>query len=186
MLAWLTIHLLTYNYGCNHTSAPHGDALKDYKMALSESIYLLYASISQFKVSAWLKRRATWFVPGDFPIWKGRIFKGTIIQFYSIKTVNISPQKLRNIYIESTLSRTIFNGSLRWYIDCISMFNIILSIWYIWSKVNIWNVNRAWATAFIFDIWTGVLQKVSKFLRQKMSRPGKDSNPQPSDLCRML
>ena len=41
----------------------------------------------------------------------------------------------------------------------------------IWSKANIWNVNCAQATAFIFDTWTGVLVKVSKFLRQKMSRP---------------
>ena len=31
-----------------------------------------------------------------------------------------------------------------------------------------------------------VLVKVSKLLRQKMSRPEGDSNPQPSDSCRML
>ena len=42
---------------------------------------------------------------------------------------------------------------------------------YIWNKVNIWNVNCARATASIFDTWTDVLAKVSKFLRQKMSRP---------------
>ena len=74
------------------------------------------------------------------------------------------------------------------------------SIWYQWgvadkgwiflnhflSKLNIWNVNRARATAFIFDTRTGVLEKVSKFLRQKMSRPKRNSNPQPSDSCRML
>ena len=41
---------------------------------------------------------------------------------------------------------------------------------YFWSKVNIWNVNCARATTFIFNTWTGVV-KVSKFLRQKMSRP---------------
>ena len=33
---------------------------------------------------------------------------------------------------------------------------------YFWSKVNIWNVNCARATAFIFDTRTGVLVKVSK------------------------
>ena len=33
---------------------------------------------------------------------------------------------------------------------------------YFWSKVNIWNVNCARATAFIFDTQTGVLVKVSK------------------------
>ena len=46
-----------------------------------------------------------------------------------------------------------------------------------WSKVNIWNINCARATAFIFDTRTGVFVKVSKILRQKMSRPEGDSNP---------
>ena len=49
---------------------------------------------------------------------------------------------------------------------------------YFWSKVNIWYVKCARATAFIFDTLTGVLVKVSKFLIQKMSRPKGDSNPQ--------
>ena len=57
---------------------------------------------------------------------------------------------------------------------------------YFLNKVNIWNVNCARATAFIFDTRTGVLVKVSKFLRQKMSRPERDSKPQSSDSCRML
>ena len=38
---------------------------------------------------------------------------------------------------------------------------------YFLSKVNIWNVNHARSTAFIFDTRTGVLVKVSKFVRQK-------------------
>ena len=38
---------------------------------------------------------------------------------------------------------------------------------YFWSEVNIWYVNCARATSFIFDTRTGVLVKVSKFLRQK-------------------
>ena len=33
---------------------------------------------------------------------------------------------------------------------------------YFWSKVNIWNVNCARVTAFIFDTRTGVLVKVSE------------------------
>ena len=49
-----------------------------------------------------------------------------------------------------------------------------------WSKINIWYVNCARATAFIFDTRTDVLVKVSKFLRQKMSRPGGGLEPQPS------
>ena len=57
---------------------------------------------------------------------------------------------------------------------------------YFWSKVNIRNVNCVRATAFVFDTRTDVLVKVSKFLRQKMSRPEGDSNPHPSDSCRML
>ena len=80
---------------------------------------------------------------------------------------------------------------MRWYLD------IELGAWpsarttavqmrYFLCKVNIWYVNCARATAFIFDTRTGVLVKVSKFLRQKMSRPEGDSNPQPSDSCRML
>ena len=55
-----------------------------------------------------------------------------------------------------------------------------------WSKVYIWYVNCALATAFNFDTWMGVLVKVSNFLRQKTYRPEGDSNPQPSDSCRML
>ena len=52
-------------------------------------------------------------------------------------------------------------------------------------KVNIWNVNCAQASAFIFDSRTDVLMKVSKFLRQKMSRHQRDSSSQTSDSCRM-
>ena len=51
---------------------------------------------------------------------------------------------------------------------------------------EIWNVNSARATAFIFDTRTGVLVKVSMFLRQKMSRPEGYSNSEPSDSCQML
>ena len=51
---------------------------------------------------------------------------------------------------------------------------------YFWSKVNIWNVNCARATALIFDTRTDVLVKVSNIMRQKMSRSDGDSNPQPS------
>ena len=53
---------------------------------------------------------------------------------------------------------------------------------YFLSKINIWYVNCARATAFIFGTRTGVLMNVSKFLRQKMSRPEGDSNPQSSEM----
>ena len=48
------------------------------------------------------------------------------------------------------------------------------------SKFIIWYGKCARATALIFDLRTGVLVKVSKFLRQKMARPEGGSNPQPS------
>ena len=54
--------------------------------------------------------------------------------------------------------------------------HLMHKLFYFLSKVNIWNVNCARATAFIFDTRTGILVKVSKFLRQKMSRPEGDSN----------
>ena len=57
---------------------------------------------------------------------------------------------------------------------------------YFLIKVNIWNVNCALATTFIFDKRKDVLFKVSKFVRPKMSRPEGDSNPQPSDSCWMF
>ena len=57
---------------------------------------------------------------------------------------------------------------------------------YFQSKVKISNANCALTTTFIFDTRTDVRLKVSKFLRQKMSRPERDSNPQSSDSCRMV
>ena len=42
---------------------------------------------------------------------------------------------------------------------------------------NIGNVNFVRGTAFVLDTWKGVLLKASMFLRQKMSRPKWDSNP---------
>ena len=54
------------------------------------------------------------------------------------------------------------NGNTRWITNATDQ--------YFGSKFNIWNVNCARATAFIFGIRTGVLVKVSKLLIQKMSR----------------
>ena len=52
-------------------------------------------------------------------------------------------------------------------------------------KVNIWNVNCAQASAFIFDSRTDVLRKVPKFWRQKMSRHQRDSSSQTANSCRI-
>ena len=73
-------------------------------------------------------------------------------------------QLVRTCYsltIFTMIYNTIFNGCL-----------LILLL----SKVNIWNVNYARAITLIFDTRTDALLKVSKFLRQKMSRPQGDSN----------
>ena len=63
---------------------------------------------------------------------------------------------------------------------------IVIGKCFFLSEVNIWTVNCAQATTFIFDTRRKVHVKVSKFLKQKMSRPEGDSNPQSSDSCRML
>ena len=66
-------------------------------------------------------------------------------------------------------------------------FPILPRCWiYFQNKVSIWNINCARATAFIFYTRTGVFVKVSQILRQKMTRPEGDSNPQSSDSCRIL
>ena len=72
------------------------------------------------------------------------------------------------------------NALTYWAIRARQLLSHVFEYWlwqcrYFLSKVNI---NCARATAFIFDTWTGVLMKVSKFLRQKMSWPEVDSNPQ--------
>ena len=83
------------------------------------------------------------------------------------------------------------NALTYWAIRARHLLSHVFEYWlwrcrYFLSKVNIWNVNYARATAFIFDTRTDVLVKVSKFLRQKMFRPEGDSITQPSDSCRML
>ena len=80
------------------------------------------------------------------------------------------------------------NALIYWVIRAIHLLSHVFEYWlwryrYFLSKVNIWNVNCARATAFIFDTRTGVLVKVSMFLRQKISRPEGDSNSQSSDSC---
>ena len=53
-----------------------------------------------------------------------------------------------------------------------SLFHVFFLYWlwryrYFWRKVDIWNANCTRATAFIFDIQTDVLMKVSTFLDSK-------------------
>ena len=62
------------------------------------------------------------------------------------------------------------NALTYWAIRVRHLLSHVVEYWlwryrYFWSKVNIWNVNCVWATAFIFDTWKGVLGKVSKFLK---------------------
>ena len=62
-----------------------------------------------------------------------------------------------HLYIGSPLLSVRISMSRRWDIWCL----------YFWSKVNIWNVNCARATAFHFDTWMGVVVKVWNFLDRK-------------------
>ena len=96
-------------------------------------------------------------------------------------------QQVTTIGIKWT-SSTIFSTTypIQWQKFSYFQFNYSNGVNYIWSKTNIWNANYARATAFIFATWTDVFVKVSKLLRQKMSRPEGDSNPQPWKSCRML
>ena len=76
------------------------------------------------------------------------------------------------------------NALIYWAIRARHLLFYIVEYWLWWyryfrSKVNIWNVNCARATAFIFDTRKCILWKVSKFLRQKNSRPEGDSNRKP-------
>ena len=54
------------------------------------------------------------------------------------------------------------------------------------SKVNMWNASCVRAQTFICDTRTDIIVKVTKCLKQKMSPPEGDSNPQFLDSCRML
>ena len=62
------------------------------------------------------------------------------------------------------------NALTCWAIRARQLLSNIFEYWlwrykYFLSEVNIWNINCARATTFIFDTRTGVLGKVSKFLR---------------------
>ena len=59
----------------------------------------------------------------------------------------------------------------------------LFQIYVLKLSFEMWSVR---ATTFIFDSRTDVLVKVSKFLKQKMSRPEGHSNSQSSYSCRML
>ena len=70
-----------------------------------------------------------------------------------------------------TFSAFMPNALTIWAIRARHLLSFQYWLWryrYFWSKVNIWHVNCAWATAFIFNTQGDILVKVSKFLRQKM------------------
>ena len=88
--------------------------------------------------------------------------------------------------LEPPIFRLILNYLNIWAIRARHLLPHVSKYWlwryrYFWSKVNTWNAYCARATAFIFDTRNDVLVKVSKILRQKISRPEGDLNPQPSD-----
>ena len=108
-----------------------------------------------------------------------RVFLWKCQSFWYRKCLDLKGTRTPNLRIHA-------NALTYWAIRAGHLLSHVFEHWpwryrYFWSKVYIWNVNCARTTAFIFDTRTGVLVKVSKFLRQKMSRPEGDSNPQPSD-----
>ena len=113
-----------------------------------------------------------------------RVFLRKCQSFWDRKCLDLRGTRTPNLRIHAECSNHLSYQGQTFAVPCFEHW-----FWryrYFWSKVNIWNVNCVRATAFTFDTWTGVLEKVSKFLRQKMSRPERDLNPQPSDSCRML
>ena len=107
-----------------------------------------------------------------------------VSKFLRQKCLDLSGTRTPNLRIHTECSNHLSYQGQTFAVPCFEHW-----LWrygYFWSEFNIWTVNCARATAFIFDTRTDVLVKVSKFLRQKMSRPVRDSNPQTSDSCRML
>ena len=113
-----------------------------------------------------------------------RVFLWKCQSFWDRKCLDLRGTRTPNLRIHDECSNLLSYQGQTFAVPCFEHW-----LWwyrYFWSKVNFWYVNCARAAAFFFDTRTGVLVKVSKFLRQKMSRPEGDSNPQPSDSCRML
>ena len=93
---------------------------------------------------------------------------------------------LTNTLVSTTAPRKLWLNASR---DHMSMKSkpkkIRYAIRYFCDKVNIWNVNCAWVTAFIFDSRTDAFVKGAEDF-EKMSRLQGDLNPQPSDSRRIL
>ena len=113
-----------------------------------------------------------------------KVFFWKCQSFWDIKCIDLRGARTHNLRIHAEWSKLFSYQGQTFAVICFEHW--LCLYWYFWSKVKICNVNCARATAFIFDTRTGVLLKVSKFLRQKMYRPEGGSNPQPSDSCRML
>ena len=102
-----------------------------------------------------------------------RVFSWKCQRFWDRKCLDLRGTRTPNLRIHAKCSNLLSYQGQTLAVPCFEHW----LWWYrwFWSKVNIRNVNCAWATAFILNTRIGVLVKVSKFLRQKMSRPEGDS-----------
>ena len=115
----------------------------------------------------------------------GRVFLRKWQRFWDRKYLNPGGSRTPNlrIHIEcSTVSATGTGHSLYHVFVILALVFIDIFV----CKVNIWNVNCARATSLIFDSQRDILEKVMEFLRLKVLRTSKVSNPQTSDSCRIL
>ena len=106
-----------------------------------------------------------------------RVFLWKCQRFWDRKWLDLGGTRTLNLRIHAECSNLLSYQGHTFAVPCFEHW-----LWryrYFRSNVNIWNVNCARATAFLFDTRTGFLVKVSKVLRQKMSRPERNSNPPP-------
>ena len=158
-LVWLQV-ILNETYQKSRTGNKYQDACA---MSIGPRIIEIFF---KSKVSIW-NVNCAWTTAFIFDTWTGVL--GKVSRFF--ETENVSTWG----GLEHPAFGFMPNALTYWTIRARHLLSHVVEYWlwryrYFWSKVNTWNVNCVWATAFTFDTRTVVLGKVSKFLRQKMSR----------------
>ena len=90
-----------------------------------------------------------------------RVFLLKCHSFWDRKCLDLRETRTPNLRIHAECSNHLSYQGQTFVVPCFEHW-----LWrhrYFWSKVNIWTVNCARKTAFIFDTRTDVLVKVSKF-----------------------
>ena len=96
--------------------------------------------------------------------------------FWDRKCLDLRGTPTANLLIHAECSNHLSNQGQTFAVPYLWKLAVVLLIFFK-EKLAFWNVNYKRATAFIFDTRTYVLVEVSKFLRQKMSRPEWNSTP---------